>query len=120
VIEAKTKGEHFVEQKEGYRYFTISVGDLVYMPSESHNINFDSQKTNTMSLYRMVSTSGKQCYFIPNSISSIIKENVEFGSPNKTERALDGRMIKEFCFPVGVDRIGRISPLGGWLHEDIE
>jgi CRISPR-associated endonuclease Csn1 len=102
VIEAKMKGEHFVEHKEGYRWFLLSPGDLVYLPKANSEIG----QVHAMDVYKMVSATRRECYFIPNSVSTVIKDKVEFELGNKSERALDHRMIKQHCFKIHVDRIG--------------
>jgi CRISPR-associated endonuclease Csn1 len=104
VIEAKMKGEHFVEQKEGYRWFLLSPGDLVYLPKVGGEI----EQVDSMDVYKMVSATRKQCFFIPNSVSSLVADKIEFDSMNKIERADDGRIIKEYCFPLNIDRIGNL------------
>jgi CRISPR-associated endonuclease Csn1 len=54
----------------------------------------------------MVSCTGKQCFFIHQTISKVILDKVELGSKNKEEKAVDGRMIKQYCQKIVIDRLG--------------
>jgi CRISPR-associated endonuclease Csn1 len=112
VIEAKKEGSGFVEDRPGYRWFTISPNDLVYMPDEGENLNtIDwNKKLIAGKIYKMVSCTGREVLFIPQTVSKVIVDKVEFESLNKTGRALDGRMIKQHCIKVQVDRLGNIQP----------
>ena len=64
-------------------------------------------------IYKMVSSSGNQCFFVSFTVASAIVDKVEFSSLNKMERAITGEMIKETCVPLKVDRIGNIVELNG-------
>ena len=108
VVEARKNNTAFVEERPGYRWFLLSPGDLVVIPDQGE-LNGGEISVSSLKCYKMVSVSGKQCYFMPNSISSIVADKVEFGSPNKTERAMDGRMIREVCFKLNVDKLGNSS-----------
>jgi CRISPR-associated endonuclease Csn1 len=58
----------------------------------------------------MVSCNKKQCFFMPQAISKVIKDKTELGSLNKEERDCYGRMIKQICIKLTVNRIGEILP----------
>ncbi len=89
--------------------FWLSPNDLVYLPTEEEvrNKKFNVP-LNKQRIYKMVSTSGNQCFFISSNIATSIVNKVEFGSLNKMERAITGEMIKETCIPIKVDRLGNV------------
>lgn len=91
--------------------FILSPNDLVYLPKKEKlkdNRAIDSQR-----VYKMVSSSGSQCFFIDEKVARSIVDKVEFSSLNKAERAITGEMIKETCVPIKVDRLGNIIEFNG-------
>lgn len=89
--------------------FWLSPNDLVYLPTADElegEISVD--KIDRHRIYKMVSCTGNQVFFIPASIASPIVHTVELGSNNKAERAWTDEMIKESCIPIQVDRVGRM------------
>ncbi|MDR2085490.1 MAG: type II CRISPR RNA-guided endonuclease Cas9 [Bacteroidales bacterium] len=97
------------EEKELYLLFSLSPNDLVYVPTEEElesgvdNVNIRSER-----IYKMVSSSGNQCFFMPNYISAPIVQTRELGANNKSERSWDGLMIKQHCIKLKIDRLGSI------------
>ena len=92
--------------------FILSPNDLVYLPTEEDlkkGINVIDKKR----VYKMVSSSGNQCFFIGEKVAKAIVDKLEFTSLNKAERAITGEMIKETCIPVKVDRLGNIVEING-------
>ena len=93
--------------------FYLSPNDLVYLPTageiEEENI---STVINNERIYKTVSSSGSQCFFISSKVAISIVNKVEFSSLNKMERATSGEMIKEICIPLKVDRLGNIVYIG--------
>ena len=93
--------------------FYLSPNDLVYVPNEDENvlmIDFDNlTKEQTGRIYKMVSSSGSQCFFIKQEVSTSIVNKMEFSSLNKMEKSINDVMIKEFCIKLKVDRLGNIS-----------
>ena len=92
--------------------FYLSPNDLVYVPTED---DVKSGATNCITadrLYKMVSSSGAQCFFLNERVATTIVNKVEFSPLNKMERALTGEMIKEVCLPLKVDRLGNITYIG--------
>lgn len=115
VIEAKANGDGtFVEKKEGYKHFLLSPNDLVYLPDENENIgsiNWTRDRQNIASkIYKLVSVNKGQAFFVPQTLSKVILDKIEFDSLNKVERALDGRMIKQFCIKLKANRLGHVEP----------
>ncbi|WP_312823458.1 type II CRISPR RNA-guided endonuclease Cas9 [Epilithonimonas sp.] len=102
-------------EKEHQLLFNLSPNDLVYVSDGS------SENIETNRIYKMVSSTGVECHFVPNHYSSPILKN-ECGTNNKSERLLEyfndndlkGEddkmlMIKNFCIKLKVDRLGNIS-----------
>ena len=89
--------------------FVLSPNDLVYVPSDKDN---DGGYVDVDRLYKMVSSSGNQCFFIKGNVANAIIDKNEFSALNKMERAITGEMIKEVCIPLKVDRLGNITKIG--------
>ena len=89
--------------------FVLSPNDLVYVPSDKEN---DGGYVDVDRLYKMVSSSGNQCFFIKGNVANAIIDKNEFSALNKMERAITGEMIKEVCIPLKVDRLGNITKIG--------
>ena len=95
--------------------FSLSPNDLVYVPTENEIINPNSVDINNLNIeqinriYKMVSCSKTQSFFIKNHISIPIKNKFEFSSSNKSERSIDGDMIKNICWKLKTDRLGNIT-----------
>ena len=103
--------------KKGTLLFTLSPNDLVYVPSESENletIDFNNlSKFQANRIYKMVSCTGKQCFFVLSTVAkSIIHDKkfkkYEFSSLNKMEKSIDGTTIKEVCVKLRIDSLGQI------------
>lgn len=105
--------------------FILSPDDLVYVPSKEEDvstINFNNlSKEQTSRIYKMVSSTGSECHFVPATYSSPIIKN-ECGTNNKSERLIqffkadnilekDGKtlMIKNYSVKLKIDRLGNIS-----------
>ena len=90
--------------------FVLSPNDLVYVPNEEElKVGIDYRRLDKERIYKMVSASGSQCFFVKNIVATPIVDKCEFSPLNKMERALSGEMIKEICVPLKVDRLGNIS-----------
>lgn len=90
--------------------FWLSPGDLVYLPEgdKKSEETIDIQSLDRTRIYKMVSCTEGDCFFIPSSVANVIVNKVEFEAKNKIGRALTGEMIKEICLPLKVDRLGNI------------
>ncbi len=94
--------------------FSLSPNDLVYVPTEEEIANPNSVDMNYMTIeqvsriYKMVSFSGNQCFYIPANVATSIYKKNEFSSENKMERDIHGNMIKERCWKLEVDRLGNV------------
>ncbi|GAB4129886.1 MAG: hypothetical protein Fur0015_03780 [Ignavibacteriales bacterium] len=145
-IENITQNKPLAEPKENHKIIILSPNDLVYVPTEDewnrikkreqNVIDWNDKKKIANRIYKMVSCTGSQCYFIPHNIAKPIDENfAELGSNDKSEKAWtsnnperdtegvvkyipnskgklerkdDGVMIKEICIKIKVDRLGNI------------
>ena len=92
--------------------FILSPNDLVYLPTKEE-VKIGIKKVDKKRIYKMVSSSGYQCFFLSETVAKAIVDKVEFTSLNKAERAITGEMIKEICVPIKVDRLGNIIELNG-------
>lgn len=92
--------------------FHLSPNELVYVLEPNENftiIDFKNlSKEHVERIYKMVSSSGTQCFFVKHDVSTPIVNKVEFSVLNKTERAIDGTMIKDRCKKISIDRIGSV------------
>ena len=107
------KEKEFVAN-EAKLQFILSPNDLVYVPTNGEIRNgIAVENIDKGRIYKMVSSSGNQCFFINENVASTIVNKVEFSALNKMERAITGEMIKEICIPIKVDRLGDIVEFNG-------
>lgn len=90
--------------------FILSPGDLVYLPKDGEQPTI--QSIDRERIYKMVSCTGNECYFIKENIAAPIINKYEFSPLNKMARAITGEMIKETGIPIKVNRLGQIIKLG--------
>jgi CRISPR-associated endonuclease Csn1 len=87
----------------------------VYVPTdeEKENVSLINFKNLTSeqakNVYKMVSSSGNQCFFIRSEVATSIVNKFEFSALNKTEKSIDGVMIKESCIKLKINRLGQIT-----------
>ena len=107
-----------IRKDNGKFLFYLSPNDLVYVPVENEyesigSINFDAlNKEQVKNIYKVVSFTGNQIFFVRHDVATSIVNKAEFSSLNKMERAINGKMIKETCLKIIVDRIGRVTSIG--------
>lgn len=90
--------------------YVLSPNDLVYVPTQEEiKCGHINQPIQTDRIYKMVSSSGNQCFFIKSNVANTIIDKYEFSPLNKMERAITGEMIKEICIPIKIDRLGNIT-----------
>lgn len=90
--------------------YVLSPNDLVYVPTQEEiKCGYINQPIQTDRIYKMVSSTGYQCFFIKSSVANTIVDKFEFSPLNKMERAITGEMIKETCIPIKIDRLGNIT-----------
>ena len=84
--------------------FILSPGDLVYVPKSDSTLKMDRSR-----IYKFVSSSEVDAYFIPVAVASPIINKVEYSQLNKVSRiSAEEPLIKEICIPIKVDRLGNI------------
>lgn len=101
------------ENKPGYKKVILSPNDLVYVPEPGETpqlIDWSNKKKISNRVYKVVSFSKNQIFFIPHFVSEPIIQRIELGSNNKAEKAWDGTMIKNVCIKLNIDRLGNFSP----------
>lgn len=117
VIERQKQGLGSVpetNEKGDTLLFHLSPNDLVYVPTEEERVNTNRidfahlTKEQVKQIYKMVSSSGSQCFFIRQDIATVIVNKEEFSTMNKMEKSIEGIMIKESCIKLKVDRLGNI------------
>lgn len=111
VIWRLKNGMEVAEKVVGERQllFTLSPNDLVYLPSQEQlNRPLAIKDIDKGRIYRVVSFTGNQCFFVPHTVSSVIVDKLEFQSLNKIEINDEGENIKKICIPIKVDRTGEI------------
>lgn len=109
VIERQKQGLQAVpetNEKGKQLLFTLSPNDLVYVPEEGV---FDENNIKVDRIYKVVSFSTYQCFFVRNDVSTSVVNKVEYSALNKMEKSIDNIMIKENCVKLNVDRLGKIS-----------
>ena len=93
--------------------FSLSPNDLVYVPMEgeaTEAIDFSNlSKEQKERIYKTVSFTGNQCFFVQEAVASPIVNKMEYSPLNKMERSIVGIMIKEVCIKLKVDRLGNIT-----------
>ena len=116
VIERQKQGMPSVPEKNDKGHgllFYLSPNDLVFVPNEDEKNSFDDfsslSKEQLERVYKVVSFSGTQLFLVKNSIANPIVNKVEFSALNKTEKSIEGIMIKDCCWKLNVSRIGKIN-----------
>lgn len=107
--------------ENGKAIFTLKARESVYvlLPEENpQDVDWGDQQRIAERIYQYRKNSGTQSYFIPHTISEVLKKQSgflvdEFGSQQLTEwedRDDPRTKIIQRCIKVNVDRLGRISP----------
>jgi len=122
IIERQKQGLHSVPEKyfnkDGFELtlaYYITPNELVYIPTgeEKENINMidfgNLNSEQVKRVYKMVSSSGSQCFFVRQDVAASVVNKSEFSTLNKMEKSIEGEMIKEFCIKIKVDRLGKIE-----------
>lgn len=129
-IEQLVRGKPIADKKEGFNIIILSPNDLVYVPTEEEidkmkkadnsAIDWSDKKKIGKRIYKMVSSSKKDCLFVQHYISSAIiptdikaKVKGEIDWHNKSTKTMDGKTnIASCCIKLDVDRLGNIKPYG--------
>ncbi len=118
------------KNEKGYLLkFTLSPNELVYVPTEDESLGKKSSPStiDLSRIYKFVSCSKKQAYFIPHRLASpllAVKKEDNYGSRNlvvheisignslgKIEKEPDNPMIKSICWKLEVNRLGQITKI---------
>jgi CRISPR-associated endonuclease Csn1 len=97
--------------------FILSPNDLVFIPNKEDiqlaqkNSTSKVNSIDISNIYKVVSFTGTQCFFVKQEVATPIVNKVEFSPLNKTEKSIDGIMIKEFCTKLKIDRLGNIKAI---------
>lgn len=109
----KKKGKQELDENAS---FILSPNDLVYLPTAEERERLALGEVlsaiDKRRIYKMVSATRNQCYFVMPQVAAVIEDGKEFGSLNKMERAITEEMIKEICVPLRVNRLGEILEIG--------
>jgi len=112
--ERKITEEIPINAEKGNFLFYLSPNDLVYVPTEEevenpNSVDFQNlTKEQIGRVYKMVSSTGNQCFFIKEEVAISIKNKYEFSSLNKMEKSIDELMIKSRCWKLKVNRLGKV------------
>ncbi|MFC3810351.1 type II CRISPR RNA-guided endonuclease Cas9 [Lacihabitans lacunae] len=118
VIESQKLGLNIAPEEDensNKLVFTLSPNDLVYCPTEEEMAQpfqleiHNASKTQSERIYKLVSFSGSQAFFVQNSIATMIADKIEFSALNKTEKSIDGIMIKSVCWKLKINRLGKLE-----------
>ena len=89
--------------------FHLSPNDLVYLPTpDETDSGHVSMPLDRSRIYRMVSCTGNECYFVPYNVASPIIPVIELGSNNKSQKNWNNEIIKKDCIPLKIDRLGNL------------
>lgn len=121
-VKLKIHGISLLNEKPGYISFLLRKNSLVFVPFPDDILQYDKPNISPERLYRVVKFTGKQFYFLPVSISSVIKitgiekyKIEEFASQSCTEFFGVGKSrikIADVCLPVSLSRLGQIIKIG--------
>lgn len=129
VVERQKQGLPPVPEKNDNQYnllFHLSPNDLVFIPDDNisnNSIDKELLQINAGRIYRFVSCTGSEGHFVQNNYAISIVNN-EQGTNNKSERMLDYKnlpaltdekgkphMIKNICWKIPIDRLGKIKSI---------
>ena len=111
-IPMKEKEPIPIDHTKGKFLFFLSPNDLVYVPTqEEADSDVELEKLIKENIYKMVSSTGIQCFFIKHQVSNVIKNKEEYSGLNKMEKDIDNNMIKNICCKLEVDRLGNIKKI---------
>lgn len=111
-VQLRTQGEPLFEPRQGMRFFTLAKHDLVYLPYPDEHpsqVDWENREKILPRLYNVVKFSGNELYFIPNTVAQVIRDKVEFDSPNCIQ-VFNGKSIKQLAIKVHCNRLGQLKP----------
>lgn len=111
---------------KGQFLFSLSPNDLVYVPTEEEIENTSLVKFNLLTndqvsrVYKSISSSGTQCFFVQEHVANTIVNKMEFSALNKMEKSIDDIMIKDVCWKLNIDRLGNIMSFTNHLGQIVK
>lgn len=115
VLERRKQGFLPVPERDEFGnslLFSLSPGDLMYVPGTDETIFPQKWSVEeTSRIYKMVSCTRGECYFVRHDVAVPIVNKLEFSPLNKMERSWDGVMIKEAGIKIRIDRLGNVKPV---------
>jgi len=124
VIECQKRGlssvpDTYIDEKSkiiSKIHLSLSINDLVYIPNadeiENPNfVNFENlTKEQATRLYNVNDFSGYTIYFTPNTFAkNISSKELDTSFDSKMSKTLEGIVIKENCWKLNVNRLGKIT-----------
>lgn len=102
-----------VNPDKGRLLFHLSPNDLVYIPNleEYNRSKLVAENIQRERIYKIVSFTGNRLYAVPLSVATSIIDKIEFGQLNKLETTIDKVSIKDSCYKIHLDRIGKIKTI---------
>ena len=101
--------------QDAHFLFSLSPGDLVYLPKDGETTVDDLTR-----IYKIVSFTNSRLYCIPYSVANSIVDKVEYTQLNKLEFDNINNIrlsFKEVCVPIKVDRLGNIIEINNCSTE---
>jgi CRISPR-associated endonuclease Csn1 len=103
-----------IDTDKGEFLFYLSPHDLVYVPTKNQIDSYRPKNVELSTLsaeriYKSVSFTNTTALFLPQTVSSIIKDKKEFEAKNKMQKDILGNSIKNNCWKLQVDKLGRIK-----------
>lgn len=106
--------EAFANQKQKMPVAPLTDGEgrqlkYVLSPNDLVILKQDAESIIPSRIFKMISASKGQCFFIPSNIANILVNKIEYSALNKSEKDdVTGLMVKANCIPLKVDRLGHI------------
>ena len=107
VIERQKQGLLSVPEQNEKRerlLFSLSPNDLVYVPDEGEE--FNGETLNVNKIYKVVSFTSNRLYVVPQVVSAVVVNKIEFSQLNKIELTKE----KETLIKIQFDRLGSYLP----------
>ena len=117
-LQLKAKNEIPVSSQKGQFLFSLSPGNLVYVPSDNEieghsslNIGENLSKEQVDRIYITVKCTGTSCYFRKQEVAKVIADKMEYESGNTMQKDINNNMIKQRCWKIKVNRLGFIESI---------
>jgi len=98
-----------INSEMGEFLFFLSPNDLVYVPTLDQNETLSVLDIKYGNIYKAVSFTGGKALFVPQYVSTIIKDGLEFQKLNKMQVDINEKMVKKVCWKLEIDKLGQIK-----------